>query len=181
VTPAVRRVVAAVIAVLATALFFIAARAGIMPMLFGFVMLGGWFFALLVVVNHGFFPRLRGTMLEATTVLGRQSVDLASLVSIRCEIGGRNQDWLRFSDPVNDIAIRQAFFRKTSPFWSELAAAVWAAGHRGIVVPTRVSDILGLPRMPGAPRYGGVSPLLWIAGLLSLLSFLIAAAAVLTA
>ncbi|MEU4601559.1 hypothetical protein AB0F43_01145 [Kribbella sp. NPDC023972] len=107
----------------------------------------------MLVGNVGFGPRLRGQYLEVTTMLGRQSLDLAALTEARWEPGrsGGSSGMLRLRDPITDVAITLPV---AAPVREAIRDGLHAAGQRGVVLPRRVSLMFGLPQVPGAPRNG---------------------------
>ena len=105
----------------------------------------------LTLGNNGFRPRIQGQYLEVSTILGRQSLDLAALQGVRMERGRSGYYMLRLRDPVTDVVIPMSF---PAPVHRALRDALDLAGHRGVVLPRRVTSHFGLPPMPGAPRNG---------------------------
>lgn len=128
-------------------------------------------FATLVIMNLGFRPRVRGRYLEAGTVLGRQSLDLAAIRRAGWQTGRSGTHMLLLVDSVSSLTLPLPLDPAVT---AALRQALREAGQRGRVLPWRVTNHFGLPRMPGAPRAGhfylpvffGVMAVSGVAGLL---------------
>lgn len=117
-------------------------------------------FTVMVATNPGFRPRIQGRYLEATTVLGRQSLDLAALTGARWERTRSGGVMLVLRDPVTDVMIS---LPAGGAVHGAIREAVVAAYQRGVVLPRKVTGHFGLPSMPGAPRTGAsIAP--WVVG-----------------
>lgn len=129
-------------------------------------------FATLAIMNVGFQPRVRGRYLEVGTVLGRQSLDLAAIRRAGWQTGRSGTHMLILSDPVTTLTLSLQF--GDPAVTTALRQALLEAGQRGHVLPWRVTNHFGLPRMPGAPRAGhfylpvffGIALVSGVAGLL---------------
>lgn len=105
----------------------------------------------LTVGNVGFMPRIQGQYLEVSSMLGRQSLDLAALTGVRWERGRHGNVMLRLRDQLTEVAVSVPL---PPAVHQVLREALYAAGQRGVVLPTRVTTLFNLPPMPGAPRNG---------------------------
>ncbi|TCC26893.1 hypothetical protein [Kribbella speibonae] len=122
-----------------------------------------------MVSNIGFRPRIQGQYLEVSTLLGRQSLDLAALTSARWEPGrsGGASGVVRLRDSITDVAIAVPAAQSVR---AAIREGLRAAGERGVLLPRRVTGVFGLPPMPGAPR-NGFNTMILVLGFLAGLFF----------
>ena len=104
----------------------------------------------LIPANIGVRPRVHGRYLEVTTLLGRQTLDLASLTGASYH-RSRSSVSVRLRDPITDVTI---VVPAGASVHEAIREGLRAASQRGVVVPKRVAVLFGLPAMPGAPRTG---------------------------
>ncbi|HZX03644.1 hypothetical protein [Kribbella sp.] len=105
-----------------------------------------------VIGNLGTNPQINGHYLEARTLIGRQSVDLARLTGVRWDRSRGGTVWVSVQDDVTDLAISIPVPSAVDPV---LTDALRDAVARGVRLRRRVTDQFGLPPVPGAPRNGG--------------------------
>lgn len=102
--------------------------------------------AIVIALNYGFAPRVRGSVLEVRTLLGRQTVDLAALVTVgHQQLTWKSRPRLLLGDPANTVSIRPP----RGQVRDAVARAVWEAPGRGVMVAPDAPPLLGLPPLPG--------------------------------
>lgn len=110
--------------------------------------LAGMALAMTTALNHGFAPRVHGSVLEVWTLLGRQTVDLAALTAVEHQhLSWKHRPRLRLKDPVNLVTI----LPPRGEVRDAVARGVWEAAGRGVGVDPYVPPLLGLPALPGMP------------------------------
>lgn len=111
--------------------------------------------ALLGVVaflNPGFRPRVAGDRMAVSTLLGKQSVDLSTLIRIHffASLDHRRAN-LRLADPENGFTVAVP---RLEEFRDALRTAFAAAAERGVAVPRSARTVLDLEADASAPRWG---------------------------
>jgi hypothetical protein len=130
---------------------------------------------MVVLLNGGFRPRVRGPYLIVSTVCGRQYVDLSALTRIIFFPSlDRSRGNVRLGDSRNALTCA---FSRLDDVREAFTTAFTDADARGVAVPRSARTVFGLPPKDDAPRWGYRSMLaealvltgLWALGLVVVL------------
>ncbi len=126
---------------------------------------------LIVLLNGGFRPRIRGPYLIVSTACGRQYVDLSALTRVIFFPSlDRSRGNVRLADGQNALTCA---FPRLDDVREAFTTAFKDADARGVAVPRSARAVFGLPPKDDAPRWGYRSILaealvltgIWVLGL----------------
>lgn len=108
--------------------------------------------AVAVILNPGFKPRVSDGRLVASTVCGRQQVDLSALTRIAYFASPNLASArMRLADADNTVTVQ---LPRIDDVREDLQAAFAAAAERGVAIPRSARTVLDLGQDNDAPRWG---------------------------
>lgn len=105
-----------------------------------------------VILNPGFRPRIDGGFLVASTICGRQQVDLSALRRVAYFASPNLASArMRLADAVNTLTVTVP---RIDEVREDLRDAFIDAARRGVPIPRSARTVLDLDKDAAAPRWG---------------------------